>query len=110
MKHISFAVALLISVTSSAGAEQAGDSMKGAALAQSVCAQCHAVRNGQMRSPNPMAPSFSNVAKWPGMTEIALRAWMQSSHRTMPNIALDNNETNNVIAYIMSLKAGRSTL
>ena len=44
------------------------------------------------------------------MTEIALRAWMQSSHRTMPNIVLDDNETDNVIAYIMRLKAGRSTL
>jgi len=110
MKHILIAIVFLIEVTSSAGAEQPGDSMKGAALAQSVCAQCHAVRNGQMRSPNPMAPSFSNVSKWPGMTEIALRAWMQSSHRTMPNIVLDDNETDNVIAYIMRLKAGRSTL
>jgi mono/diheme cytochrome c family protein len=110
MKHISFAMVLLIAVTARAGAQQPGNPLKGAALAQSVCAQCHAVRSGQMRSPNPMAPSFSDVAKWPGMTEIALRAWIQSSHRTMPNIVLDDDERNNVVTYILSLKAGRSTL
>jgi mono/diheme cytochrome c family protein len=110
MKRISFAMVLLIAVTSGAGAQQPGDPLKGAALAQSVCAQCHAVRSGQMRSPNPMAPSLSNVANWPGMTEMALRAWLQSSHPTMPNIVLDNNETNDVIAYILSLKGRRSTM
>lgn len=110
MKRASFAVVLLIAVTSRAGAQQTGDPLKGAKLAQSVCAQCHAVRKGQLRSPNPMAPSFSNVAKWPGMTEMALRAWLQSSHPLMPEIVLDNDEKNNVITYILSLKAGKSTL
>jgi mono/diheme cytochrome c family protein len=108
MKRVSFAIFLLIAVTSSAGAQQPGDLQKGEALAQSICAQCHAVRSGQMRSPDPMAPSFSNVAKWPGMTEAALRAWLQLSHRSMPNFVLDDNETNNVVAYILSLKGQRS--
>ncbi len=110
MKRISFAIVLLIAVTSRAGAQQPGDLQKGEALAQSVCAQCHAVHGGQMGSPDPMAPSFSNVAKWPGMTEMALRAWLQLSHRTMPNIVLNNNETNDVVAYILSLKGRRSTM
>ena len=110
MKRISFAMVLLIAVTSRAGAQQAGDPLKGAALARSVCAQCHAVQNGQLRSPNPMAPSFSNLAKWPGMTDMALRAWLQSSHPVMPNIILDEDQRNNVITYILSLKAGRSAM
>lgn len=110
MKRISIAVVLLIAVASRANAQGPGSLQKGAALAQSVCAQCHAVRNGQLRSPNPMAPSFSNIAKWPGMTDMALRAWLQSSHRAMPNIVLDDNERNNVITYILSLKAGSSTM
>ena len=110
MKRISFAIVLLIAATSSAGAQQPGDLQKGEALAQSICAQCHAVRSGQMRSPDPMAPSFSNLTKWPGMTEMALRAWLQLSHRTMPNIVLNTNETNDVVAYILSLKGRRSTM
>ena len=110
MKHISVAMVLLIAVTSGADAQQPSNSLKGAALAQSVCARCHAVRSGEMRSPNPMAPSLSNVASWPGMTEMALRAWLLSSHRTMPNIVLDNNETNDVTAYILSLQGRRSPM
>jgi mono/diheme cytochrome c family protein len=108
MRRIFFAAVLPIAVVSTANAQEPGSIQKGAALAQSVCAQCHGVRNGQMRSPNPMAPSFSNLANWPGMTDMALRAWLQSSHRSMPSIVLDNNETNDVIAYILSLK-GRSS-
>jgi mono/diheme cytochrome c family protein len=108
MRHISFAIVLMIAVTSGAGAQQPGDPLKGAAVAQSVCAQCHAVRNGELRSPNPMAPSFSNLAKWPGMTDMALRAWLQSSHPAMPNIILNDDERNNVITYILSLKSERS--
>jgi mono/diheme cytochrome c family protein len=110
MKHISFAMVLLIALTSSAGAQQPGDSQEGVALAQSVCAQCHAVRKGQLRSPNPMAPSFSNLAKWPGMTDVALWAWLQSPHRNMPDLVLDNDQRNNVITYILSLKTGKLTL
>src|SRR5450755_570711 len=110
MKRIPFVIVLLIAVTSRAGAQQPGDPLKGATLAQSVCAQCHGVRSGQMRSPNPMAPSFANLANWPGMTEMALRSWLQSPHRNMPNIVLDNNETSNVIRYILSLKDRRSTM
>jgi len=110
MTRFSLAAVLLIAVTSSADAQQPGDPLKGAALAQSVCARCHAVRSGQMRSPNPMAPSLSNVANWPGVTEMALRAWLFSSHRTMPNIVLDNNETNDITAYILSLKGPRSAM
>ena len=100
----------MIAVTSGAGAQQPGDPLKGAAVAQSVCAQCHAVRNGELRSPNPMAPSFSNLAKWPGMTDMALLAWLQSSHPVMPNIVLHDDERNNVITYILSLNVGRSTM
>jgi len=108
MRQISFAIVVLTALTSNAVAQQSGDSQKGAALARSVCAQCHAVRSGQLRSPNPVAPSFSNIAKWPGMTDLALRAWLQSSHSAMPNIILNDDDKNNVIAYILSLKAGNS--
>jgi len=110
MRRISVTTVALIALASQAVAQEQGDLNKGAALAQSVCAQCHAVRNGQLRSPDPMAPSFSNIAKWPGMTDMALRAWLQSSHTAMPNIILNDDQRNNVVAYILSLKAGSSTL
>jgi len=44
------------------------------------------------------------------MTDRALRVWLQSSHPAMPSIILNNDERNNVITYILSLKTERSAM
>ena len=85
-------------------AQDMGDPKRGATLAQTVCAECHTVDGTPKSSPNPMAPSFANVAKSSGMTALALRVWLQSPHPTMPNLTLNNEEKDDVIAYILSLK------
>jgi hypothetical protein len=41
------------------------------------------------------------------MTEMALRVWFQSSHPSMPNLMLTTKQSDDMIAYIMSLKTGR---
>jgi hypothetical protein len=51
-----------------------------------------------------MAPNFTDLATTLGMTDRALRVWLRSSHPTMPNIVLTDNERDDVIAYIMSLR------
>ncbi len=81
--------------------------MQGEIVAKTVCAQCHAVRQAQFRSPNPMAPNFTAIATTLGMTDRALRVWLQSSHPTMPNYILPANERDDVVAYILSLKSSR---
>ena len=53
----------------------------------------------------PQAPTFQKVADTPGMTEMALSVWMQSSHPTMPNIILEQDDLRNVVAYIHRLKS-----
>jgi mono/diheme cytochrome c family protein len=69
-----------------------------------VCAACHAVLPNDDASPLAQAPSFQSVADTPGMTEMALTVWLQSSHPTMPNIVLKQDDLRNVVAYIRSLK------
>ena len=54
-------------------------------------------------SPLAEAPTFQSVADTPGMTEMALTVWLQSSHPTMPNIILKPDDLRNVVAYIRSL-------
>jgi hypothetical protein len=44
------------------------------------------------------------VANTPGMTATALAISLTTAHRTMPNIVLDRQELDNIIAYITSLK------
>jgi len=104
------AAAAVIALVSPAAAQSPGDAGRGARLAVRVCAQCHAVGRGSARSPDPMAPRFSAVAATPGMTEMALRVWLLSAHPTMPNFVLTKDETDDIVAYIMGLKAGRSVL
>jgi cytochrome c len=105
MTRIVVLAGFLITVT--AGLVQAQDvsqRLKGATIAQQICAECHAVQVGQPRSPNGQAPTFETVAKTPGMTAIALTAILRTSHRSMPNIILTDDDLRNVIAYIMTLK------
>jgi cytochrome c2 len=97
-------VLALAQLGSRASAQEMGDAKKGASLAQMVCAECHAVGSGDSRSPNAKAPTFTSVAATRGMSEMALRVWLQSPHPTMPNLMLGEGEKDDVIAYILSLK------
>ena len=72
--------------------------------AAAPAAACHAVLANEQYSPLPQAPTFQSVADAPGMTELALTVFLQSSHPTMPNIILTQDELRNVVAYIHSLK------
>jgi mono/diheme cytochrome c family protein len=110
VKCISIAVIASVALISHAIAQESGDVKKGAIVADSVCAQCHAVRAGQFRSPIPMAPSFASVAATPGMTDTALRVWLRTSHPTMPNYNLTREERSHIVAYIMSLKHEHSAM
>jgi mono/diheme cytochrome c family protein len=98
-----FSAALLLAPAQS-GAQDNGEVTRGLALAQQVCAECHAVNKLQARSPNSAAPRFETIAKVSGMTSIALTVALQTSHRSMPNLILEEDQRRNVIAYILSLK------
>lgn len=87
-----------------AKAQEMGRPQDGLALAQQVCAKCHAVQKQETRSPNPLAPTFTRIATTPGMTAMALSAALRTSHRTMPNLILQGDDMANISAYILSLK------
>ena len=91
----------------------AQNSEAGQTLAMQVCSRCHAVMPGQGVNPHPPPLPFTKVgeplpfediANTPGITEMALYAWLTTSHPTMPNIVLKKEELRNVVAYILSLK------
>lgn len=96
------AVAMLLA-SGHAGQAQEADVAAGQAYAENVCAACHAVLANENMSPLAEAPTFQSVADTPGMTELALSVWLQSSHPTMPNIILKPDDLRNVVAYIRSL-------
>jgi mono/diheme cytochrome c family protein len=88
----------------SVNAQDAGNPSAGRAFASANCAECHAIGDDGMPSPNFDAPTFASVAATPGMTGHALAAWLQTPHPTMPNFIIRPEDQANLIAYILSLK------
>jgi mono/diheme cytochrome c family protein len=89
-------------------AQELSDWQRGRLLARQVCAECHAVERNQVRSHNRLAPSFTAVASTPGMTAMALNAFLHTPHRAMPNLILSDDQVRGVITYILSLKRPHS--
>lgn len=103
-KVLALASVLLAALSSSIPARAQTDSSPGQNLATEVCSECHGVELGNLRSPNPNAPSFQELANTPGMNDMTIRVWLQSPHRSMPLLVLDETEIDDVSDYIMSLK------
>lgn len=76
---------------------------RGLAHAEDVCAACHAVTPGQ-DSTNLDAPPFEAIANTPGMTRLALSAWLGSSHPSMPNLIVTPDQADDLWAYLETLK------
>jgi mono/diheme cytochrome c family protein len=98
-----FAIALTLAV-SKVNAQAVGDPKEGLAVAQKVCAECHATVAGQDRSPNAKAPTFVSLAATPGMTRTALLVALTTPHAGMPMFILTDKQRNDIIAYILSLR------
>ncbi|MCW2286144.1 mono/diheme cytochrome c family protein [Rhodoblastus acidophilus] len=87
-KLISCSAIALTLVAAEANAQGPGDPKAGLDLAQRVCSECHATVVGQDRSPNPKAPTFSDLAASPGMTRTALLVALTTPHAGMPMFTL----------------------
>jgi cytochrome c2 len=104
MRLKDFMLAAAVALSMPAQAQETGQASRGHALAQRLCAECHAIEKQYARSPNAHAPRFQAVASTPGMTAMALSAALNTSHQSMPNILLAADEQADIIAYILSLK------
>jgi mono/diheme cytochrome c family protein len=86
-----------------AGAQSIDPSV-GRHLAETTCGACHQI--GSAASPQnakPVAPSFEDISRMPSTNELAIKVFLRSSHRKMPNIILSPDEIDSVAAYIVGL-------
>jgi mono/diheme cytochrome c family protein len=97
-------IAITGMTTATTRAQEVGNVQRGLKLAQQVCAQCHSVVKGAGVSPNADAPSFQAIASTPGITSTALAVALRTSHATMPNLVVERDQADDIIAYILSLK------
>ncbi len=112
MRTIALLTAVSVACCTGALAQETGNPEAGQIVAEEACSVCHAVLAGEGVGPDPAplpfealeALPFEDIANTPGITEMALYAWMTTSHPTMPNIVLNGQELSDVVAYILSLK------
>ena len=104
----SFIMAGLISLTAAlpgAMAEELlGDPTAGRKLAEDICSACHVIAPGHMSTTDVDAPAFPDLANTPRVTALSLRVFLQTPHRRMPDFHLGRDETDDVIAYILTME------
>ena len=87
-----------------ARADDVGDPVNGRRIATAWCANCHVFPGSNIATATG-APSFPAIAANHGMTPMALRAFLQTTHDRMPDLHLSNNEMDDLIAFILSSRA-----
>jgi len=102
--------ALTPEATAAVSHSMSGNRAAGRSFALERCSVCHLVANGQSRAPaeGALAPDFAAIARTRGNSNTALREFLAGPHPTMPDLKLTDKQTNDVIAYILSLKKDTS--
>jgi mono/diheme cytochrome c family protein len=85
-------------------AQEIGDVAMGERLAKTWCSTCHVVTPSAQTGTSTGAPTFAAIAGLPSTTPISLRVFLQTPHARMPDLHLSHDETDNLIAYILSLR------
>jgi len=81
----------------------AADALNGKRLAERWCAACHLVAANQ-REANADAPPFEEIAKRPNFSERGLATFLLDPHAKMPNMNLTRVETDDIAAYVGTLR------
>ena len=78
---------------------EGGNVYSGRHIAATMCADCHAISVS-----TKVGPGFQEIADQPATTAILLKAFLRSNHDNMPNFIISPSDTEDVIAFILSLK------
>jgi len=82
-----------------------GDPVAGRIFAERECGDCHDTSRDGTAYPLNAAPAFIDVADQRSTTALSLRVFLRSTHRDMPDLMLTQQEQDDVIAYVLSLRA-----
>ena len=102
-------IALASAAALAATSDGPGSPGYGRQLTEDICGECHRVSADRSAKPPPMqedlaAPDLTERMRAPGVNEMALRSYLQTSHPVMPNIRLTPEQADDIIAYLMTLK------
>lgn len=80
-----------------------GEPEAGQEIAARWCASCHAT-TGDPGTRTDVTPSFPAIAAKPTTSELSLRVFLQTPHDRMPDLQLSRQETDDLVAYLLSLR------
>ena len=97
---------LLLCAAAASAQDIPGNAAAGKRFSMGVCAECHMVAVGQSGLYRSDAPPFPDIANLPSTTVLSLRVFLQTPHakRSMPDLVLTEDQMDDVIAYILSLR------
>jgi cytochrome c len=87
-----------------AGPDGEPSSGKGYALAQKLCQGCHVIESSAETSTPVGVPTFRGIANRPGQTRERITNVLIQPHTPMPDIRLTNDEIENILAYLETLR------
>ena len=97
------AITLAIQFPALAQPLKSSDLSSGRQIATTICGPCHKIAP-TMPSSTVASPSFEDIASLPSTTELSLKAFLRSNHNKMPNFIISRADTDEVVAYNLSLK------
>ena len=98
---IALAALLLIRLHDATGAPPARNSLSaGLRLAEAWCKDCHALDAGTFSR----APDFVRIANRTSTTELSLKVFFRTNHRSMPNLIIAPDQADDLAQFILSLK------
>jgi cytochrome c len=108
--HVLLAAALAVAALfyirlhNASGATPASDSASaGHRLAEAWCKDCHSIETAPARAASG-PPDFAAIANQPSSTALSLKVFLQTSHRSMPNLVMTPGQADDLVNYILSLK------
>jgi mono/diheme cytochrome c family protein len=105
LRGVAFMASLLLTGSSFAGSTTPKpDPEKGQALAERVCATCHAISRKPAPSLAADVPSFYAIANKPGQAVETIAGRIVIPHPPMPAVSLTREEIADVVTYILTFK------
>ncbi len=83
--------------------DRRGNAASGRYLVEAWCTECHSVEVATAKT-GTIAPDFTAIAQRPSTTAIALRVFLGSPSKLMPHFIIGRSDTDDIIAYILSLR------
>ncbi len=94
----------MLPVALSAGLAEAQDVVRGQALAERWCANCHVVNREATTGRADGLPTFPALAARKDVTPATLKGAMTATHSLMPDFELGARDQEDLVSYILSLR------